>query len=133
TSDTKPNRTGHLGRVRCSEHGRDAPEKPVDLGLGAQARDAEAAQLDPERPPGLPVVAQRVYDHRVRRVQDVAPALAVAVPELLLVEKAPGRTAAQPSEPDVHRKIQPDDQVGGLRDDVSYLAAVRTVDDPALA
>jgi hypothetical protein len=66
-------------------------------------------------------------------VQDVAPALAVAVPELLLAEDASGRAAHESREPHAHWKVEPDDEVRGLRDEISDRASIRAVDDPALS
>ena len=63
-------------------------------------------------------------------MEGVPPPLPVPAPQRLLANDVPRAPSHESRQPNAHREVEADDQVGGLRDDVADQAAVGAVDDP---
>src|SRR5437763_11487716 len=85
------------------------------------------------RSPVPEVAADRPDEHRLPAEKAAAPALAVAVPELLARADPADRPPRHTRERHAQRHVQPDDGVGAPEHEVTELAVVVAVDDPAVA
>src|SRR4051812_18863014 len=78
------------------------------------------------------VGAERPDEQRLAPPDRATQRLTVVVPRALAATDAPQRTADQAWQPDAHRQVQPDDDVGRAKHEVAELVLVTAVDHPAV-
>jgi hypothetical protein len=107
-------------------------QKPFDFSRCTEAHDSEAAQRF--RPISAPseVGADGPHEERVAPPDDSPQRLSVVIPESLAPARSPPRTPDEPRHPDANWQIEPDDDVGPLDHEITELAPVGPVDDPAV-
>lgn len=102
-----------------------------DLASTPQSHDLGTIRPLKHAPTMPQMGAKRMDQHRVTPREHVPPRLDVSVPEHLSRSHAPPRAAEEPRQLNHERQVQPDDDVGSSRDEVTDFTLAEFVDDPA--
>src|SRR4051794_23930867 len=89
----------------------DIREPALDRARAAQAGDVVAGEAARILAAAAWLLRERVAEQRVAAPDGVAPALRVAVPELLVAADPPPGAAGQAREPHMGRQVEPHDRV----------------------